>query len=113
MTADEKTEVWQLRMRELSGAIAVSASIQVVVGYTGLVGKLLKIITPLTIVPTVSLVGLTLFKHAGETASKHWGIAVGYKGCIYSCSIDFRAILYIFFQDYGNANAIFTDLGEC
>lgn len=78
MTEYEKTEVWQIRMRELSGAIAVSALVQVVIGYTGLVGKLLKIITPLTIVPTVSLVGLTLFKHAGETASKHWGIAVRY-----------------------------------
>uniref|UniRef100_A0A336MD77 CSON013342 protein n=1 Tax=Culicoides sonorensis TaxID=179676 RepID=A0A336MD77_CULSO len=73
----EKTELWQVRMRELSGAIAVSALVQVVLGATGLVGKLIKIITPLTILPTVSLVGLTLFEHAAETASKHWGIAVG------------------------------------
>lgn len=78
MTNDEKTEMWQLRMRELSGAIAVSATVQAFIGYTGLVGKLLRVITPLTIVPTVALVGLTLFEHAGETASKHWGIAVGY-----------------------------------
>lgn len=77
MTDSEKTELWQIRMRELSGAIAVSACFQVVIGYTGLVGKLLKVITPLTIVPTVSLVGLTLFRHASETASTHWGIAVG------------------------------------
>lgn len=77
LSYDEKTELWQLRMRELSGAIAVSALVQVFIGYTGLVGKLLKVITPLTIVPTVALVGLTLFEHAGETASKHWGIAVG------------------------------------
>lgn len=77
LTANEKTELWQIRMREISGAIAVSAIFQLVIGATGFVGKLLKIITPLTIVPTVSLVGLTLFQHAGETASKHWGIAVG------------------------------------
>lgn len=78
MTEGEKTELWQIRMRELSGAIAVSALVQVVLGATGLVGRVLKIITPLTIVPTVALVGLTLFEHAAETASKHWGIAVGY-----------------------------------
>lgn len=78
MSPDEKTELWQLRMREISGAIAVSAIFQLVIGFTGFVGKLLKIITPLTIVPTVSLVGLTLFQHAGETAAKHWGIAVRY-----------------------------------
>lgn len=78
MSTEERTELWQLRMREISGAIAVSAIFQLVIGFTGFVGKLLKIITPLTIVPTVSLVGLTLFKHAGDTAAKHWGIAVRY-----------------------------------
>ncbi|XP_067625481.1 solute carrier family 23 member 2 [Eurosta solidaginis] len=77
MAEDERKELWQSRMRELSGAIAVSALVQVVLGYTGLVGKILRFITPLTIVPTVSLVGLTLFEHAADTASKHWGIAVG------------------------------------
>lgn len=77
MSVDEKTELWQVRMREISGAIAVAAVFQFVIGFTGFVGKLLKIITPLTIVPTVSLVGLTLFAHAAETASKQWGIAVG------------------------------------
>ncbi|XP_055379183.1 solute carrier family 23 member 1 isoform X2 [Condylostylus longicornis] len=77
MNDDEKLELWQIRMRELSGAIAVSSLFQVFIGYTGLVGKILKFVTPLTIVPTVSLVGLTLFEHAAETASKHWGIAAG------------------------------------
>lgn len=83
MSTAERTELWQLRMREISGAIAVSAIFQLVIGFTGFVGKLLKIITPLTIVPTVSLVGLTLFKHAGETAAKHWGIAVRYNVLLY------------------------------
>jgi solute carrier family 23 (nucleobase transporter), member 1 len=78
MTADQKEELWQVRMRELSGAIMVASLFQVVIGATGLVGKFaVKIITPLTIVPCVGLVGLTLFDHAAETASKNWGIAVG------------------------------------
>ncbi|XP_024940821.1 solute carrier family 23 member 2 isoform X5 [Cephus cinctus] len=77
MTYDDRTELWQVRMRELSGAIAVSALFQVIIGYGGIVGYLLKFITPLTIVPTVSLVGLSLFENAADAASKHWGIAVG------------------------------------
>jgi hypothetical protein len=44
---------------------------------TGIVGVLLRYVTPLTIVPTVSLVGLSLFENAAEAASQHWGIAVG------------------------------------
>lgn len=82
MNEIEKQDLWQSRMRELSGAIAISALLQVFIGYSGLVGKILKFITPLTIVPTVSLVGLTLFEHAAETASKHWGIAVGTTGML-------------------------------
>lgn len=77
MNEIERQELWQIRMRELSGAIAASAMVQVILGYTGLVGKILRFVTPLTIVPTVSLVGLTLFEHAAKTASKQWGIAVG------------------------------------
>ncbi|XP_017305007.1 solute carrier family 23 member 2 isoform X5 [Diaphorina citri] len=76
MTSEERTELWQVRMRELSGAIAVSALVQVFIGVFGVVGVLLKYVTPLTIVPTVSLVGLSLFENAAEAASKHWGISV-------------------------------------
>lgn len=82
MGTDEKTELWQLRMRELSGAIAVAACVQVVLGYSGLIGRALRIVTPLTIVPTVALVGLSLFEHAGATASAQWGIAAGTAGLL-------------------------------
>lgn len=78
MSPDEKTELWQLRMRELSGAIAVAAVFQLVFGLTGFVYLLLKIVTPLTIAPTIAFAGLSLFKHTGETAAKHWGIAMRY-----------------------------------
>lgn len=64
--------------RELSGAIIAASMFQVFIGYTGLVAKFVTIISPLTIVPAVSLVGITLFKHAAETASKNWFIAVRY-----------------------------------
>lgn len=77
MGHENRTEMWQERMRELSGAIAVSALFQVFIGLFGIVGYLLKFITPLTITPTVALVGLSLFENAAETASQHWGIAAG------------------------------------
>ncbi|KDR08101.1 Solute carrier family 23 member 1 [Zootermopsis nevadensis] len=77
MSPENRTELWQIRMRELSGAIAVSAILLAAIGYLGIVGMLLRYVTPLTIVPTVSLVGLSLFENAAEAASQHWGIAVG------------------------------------
>ncbi|XP_046676697.1 solute carrier family 23 member 1 isoform X2 [Homalodisca vitripennis] len=75
MSPANRTEVWQVRMRELSGAIAVSSLVQVFIGYFGVMGILLRYVTPLTIVPTVSLVGLSLFENAAEAASKHWAIS--------------------------------------
>ena len=35
MTYEEKTEEWQIRMREVQGAICVSAIFQVVMGFSG------------------------------------------------------------------------------
>ncbi|XP_061377243.1 solute carrier family 23 member 2 isoform X2 [Danaus plexippus] len=77
MTDDERRLVWTTRMCELSGAIAVSALFQVFGGYFGIIGSLLRFVTPLTIAPTVALVGLTLFDHAAGAASQQWGIAAG------------------------------------
>lgn len=76
MSHENRTELWQIRMRELSGAIAISSLFQVFIGLFGIIGYLLKFITPLTIVPTVSLVGLSLFDNASDAASKHWGISI-------------------------------------
>ncbi|CAH0579530.1 unnamed protein product [Chrysodeixis includens] len=77
MTAEQQQEVWMSRMCELSGAIAVSALFQVFCGYFGVIGSFLRFVTPLTIAPTVALVGLTLFEHAADAASQQWGIAAG------------------------------------
>uniref|UniRef100_A0A8C1NZB7 Solute carrier family 23 member 2 n=1 Tax=Cyprinus carpio TaxID=7962 RepID=A0A8C1NZB7_CYPCA len=60
----------------IQGAIIVSSLIEVVIGALGLPGVLLKYIGPLTITPTVTLIGLSGFQAAGERAGKHWGIAM-------------------------------------
>ena len=68
---------WQERIREVQGAICVASIFQLVVGYTGLLGVLLRFITPLTIGPSVAMIGLSLFDVASLNASKHWGVAIG------------------------------------
>uniref|UniRef100_A0A3P8ZSB7 Solute carrier family 23 member 2 n=1 Tax=Esox lucius TaxID=8010 RepID=A0A3P8ZSB7_ESOLU len=61
---------------QIQGAIIVSSLIEVSIGFLGLPGLLLKYIGPLTITPTVALIGLSGFQAAGERAGKHWGIAM-------------------------------------
>ncbi|KGL85379.1 Solute carrier family 23 member 1, partial [Tinamus guttatus] len=69
------SHIWQPRMREIQGAIIVSSLVEVVIGLLGLPGALLSYIGPLTVTPTVSLIGLSVFQAAGERAGSHWGIA--------------------------------------
>ncbi|XP_071539682.1 solute carrier family 23 member 2-like isoform X2 [Panulirus ornatus] len=76
MTALEKEEQWQMRIRDVQGAITVSSVFQVVIGFTGMMGLLMRWITPLTVVPTVTLVGLSLFDVASRQASGHWGVCL-------------------------------------
>ncbi|KAM9265942.1 solute carrier family 23 member 1 [Cariama cristata] len=70
------SHIWQPRMREVQGAIMVSSLVEVAIGLLGLPGALLSYIGPLTVTPTVSLIGLSVFQAAGERAGSHWGIAV-------------------------------------
>ncbi|NWV72884.1 S23A1 protein, partial [Dasyornis broadbenti] len=70
------SHIWQPRMREIQGAIIVSSLVEVVIGLLGLPGALLSYIGPLTVTPTVSLIGLSVFQAAGDRAGSHWGIAV-------------------------------------
>ncbi|XP_071752956.1 xan_ur_permease domain-containing protein [Centroberyx gerrardi] len=68
-------EVWQSRMRALQGSIMVGSLFQVIVGFSGLIGLFMRFIGPLTIAPTISLIGLSLFDSAGTNAGNHWGIS--------------------------------------
>uniref|UniRef100_A0A8C9FE61 Uncharacterized protein n=1 Tax=Pavo cristatus TaxID=9049 RepID=A0A8C9FE61_PAVCR len=60
--------IWYPRIREIQGAIIMSSLIEVVIGLLGLPGALLRYIGPLTITPTVALIGLSGFQAAGERA---------------------------------------------
>ncbi|XP_041531546.1 solute carrier family 23 member 1-like [Microtus oregoni] len=74
-SSPEFTEEWQKRIRELQGAIMVASCVQMLVGFSGLIGFLMRYIGPLTIAPTISLVALPLFESAGNDAGIHWGIS--------------------------------------
>ena len=50
----------------------VSSLFQILVGFTGLIGFLLRFIGPLTIAPTITLVGVALFKVGADHAGKYF-----------------------------------------
>lgn len=56
----------------------VASLLQILLGFSGLIGFLMRFIGPLTIAPTISLIGLSLYDAAGVKAGTHWGIAAMY-----------------------------------
>ena len=54
----------------------VASILQVVLGCSGLMGSLLYYIGPLTIAPTLSLIGLSFFKDVATFCAGHWGITM-------------------------------------
>ncbi|XP_050703182.1 solute carrier family 23 member 1-like isoform X2 [Eriocheir sinensis] len=75
LTAVDQEELWRDKIRVIQGSIAVSSLFQIFISATGLISVLLRWITPLTIVPTIMLVGLSLFDVAAAQASSHWGVS--------------------------------------
>ncbi|XP_078347816.1 solute carrier family 23 member 2-like [Oculina patagonica] len=69
-------EIWKIRMREMQGAVMMTSLVQITVSLTGMIGFLLRFIGPLTIAPTITLMGISLFDVAAESAGTHWIISM-------------------------------------
>ena len=54
----------------------VAGAFHTFVGATGIVGVLLRFIGPITIVPTVLLIGLYMIKATAKFVVVHWGVAL-------------------------------------
>ncbi|SVD84494.1 uncharacterized protein METZ01_LOCUS437348, partial [marine metagenome] len=65
---------WEVRMQHVQGAIIVGSVFEIGIGVTGLAGKLLRFVGPITIAPTIALIGLALFKFGAPMAGTHWPI---------------------------------------
>jgi len=65
---------WQIRMQHIQGAVIIGSLFEIVMGYAGFVGWLLRFIGPVTIAPTIALIGIALFKIGAPIAGTHWGI---------------------------------------
>ena len=64
-----------LAMRYIAGAILLGAVVEIVVGYSGLVGSLRRLLSPVVIGPVITLIGLALFQHGAPKAGTYWPIA--------------------------------------
>ena len=65
---------WEVRMQHVQGAIIAGSLVEISVGASGIIGRLLRFVGPITIAPTIALSGLALFKFGAPEAGGHWPI---------------------------------------
>lgn len=65
---------YAVRIAHVQGAVIAGALVEFVLGATGLVGRLLRFVGPITIAPTIALIGLSLFEFGAPVAGTHWGL---------------------------------------
>ncbi|CAG2197921.1 SLC23A1 [Mytilus edulis] len=63
------------RIRVTMGCLALAGFIHMLTGMFGLVGMVMKFVGPITVIPTVLLIGLNAFKVTTKFCQVHWGIA--------------------------------------
>jgi solute carrier family 23 (nucleobase transporter), member 1 len=68
--------LWQLQIQEISAAIMIAALVEIVLGYTGAIGYIKKIISPVVIGPTIAMIGLALFGIGAPFMAGNWIISL-------------------------------------
>ena len=54
----------------------MASCVQVFIGCTGLISSIMNKIGPLTVAPTICLVGLSLLQDIARLSGHHWGLAL-------------------------------------
>ncbi len=65
-------ETWQVKMQHVQGAVILGSIVEIIMGLTGLAGFVLRFVGPITIAPTIALIGLALFKFGAPIAGLDW-----------------------------------------
>lgn len=62
----------------MQGSLVLAGCLHMLIGLTGFVGVLLKVVGPLTVVPTLLLLGIELNGVMNTFCEPNWGVATGY-----------------------------------
>jgi len=63
-------------MRTIAGAVIVGGVLEALVGFTGLMGMIRRILSPVVIGPVIMLIGLALYQVGAPTAASNWYVSI-------------------------------------
>lgn len=67
---------WQMCIQHVAGAIMFASVFEIILGYSGLVGKIKKLIGPLSIGPTITMIGLALYSVGAPFMATNWTVSI-------------------------------------
>jgi len=76
MASSAGLPLWQLKIQTVAGAIMIASVVEIVLGYTGIMGHVRKIISPIVIGPTIAMIGLALFNIGAPWMATNWIISL-------------------------------------
>ncbi len=59
---------FEIAIQQITGAIILASAFEIILGWTGVIGKIKKYVGPVTIGPTIALIGLALYKVGAPVA---------------------------------------------
>lgn len=68
--------LWQIQIQEVAGAIMIASVVEIVLGYTGIMGYVRRVISPIVIGPTIAMIGLALFSIGAPWMASNWIISL-------------------------------------
>jgi nucleobase transporter 1/2 len=68
--------LWQSQIQEVAAAVMIASVVEIVLGYTGIMGQVRKIISPIVIGPTIAMIGLALFDIGAPWMATNWTISI-------------------------------------
>ena len=67
---------WQVQIQQVAACIMFASVFEIILGYSGLMGRLKKLIGPISIVPTITMIGLALFGIGAPYMAINWVISM-------------------------------------
>ena len=67
---------WQVGIQQVAAAIMFASVFEIILGYTGLLGYIKRVITPVAIAPTIAMVALPLYSTGAPAMASNWVISL-------------------------------------
>ena len=72
----DETVVPGAAMSYIAGAVMVGAVLEMIIGFSGAMGYVRKVLSPVVVGPVIMLIGLALYEAGAPIAASHWPIAI-------------------------------------